>query len=118
MGVCEIKMASIDGVGLRGGLRSAVCDMLGKALANVYSFDLIIRYHELNWIFMNAGIHIYFLFVDRYHQLIANYEKKNVKQISNSTTLDSISDTEELEEGKKIQNEQVVFLVDFYLFGF
>ncbi|XP_024613554.1 LOW QUALITY PROTEIN: ankyrin repeat domain-containing protein 7 [Neophocaena asiaeorientalis asiaeorientalis] len=56
MGVCEIKMASIDGVGLRGGLR--------------------------------------------YHQLIANYEKKNVKQISNSTntTLDSISDTEELEE--------------------
>ncbi|XP_030615637.1 ankyrin repeat domain-containing protein 7 [Delphinapterus leucas] len=35
-----------------------------------------------------------------YHQLIANYEKKNVKQISNSTntTLDSISDTEELEE--------------------
>ena len=67
---------------------------------------------------MNAGIHIYFLFVDRYHQLIANYEKKNVKQISNSTTLDSLSDTEELEEGKKMQNEQVVFLVDFYLFGF
>ena len=57
----------------------------------------------------------------RYHQLIVNNEKeKKVKQISNSmnTTLGTIFDTEELQEGKKIQIEQVVFLVDFYLFGF
>ncbi|CAI9160582.1 unnamed protein product [Rangifer tarandus platyrhynchus] len=56
-----------------------------------------------------------------YHQLIANNEKeKKVKQISNSTntTLDMIFDTEELEEGENLQIEQVVFLVDFYLFGF
>lgn len=35
-----------------------------------------------------------------------------------NTTLDTIFDTEELQEGKNIQIEQVVFLVDFYLFGF
>ncbi|KAJ8783076.1 hypothetical protein J1605_009684 [Eschrichtius robustus] len=36
----------------------------------------------------------------QYHQLIANYEKKNVKQISNSTNTTLDSDTEELEEGQ------------------
>ena len=47
-------------------------------------------------------------------------KEKKVKQISNSmnTTLGTIFDTEELQEGKNIQIEQVVFLVDFYLFGF
>ena len=35
-----------------------------------------------------------------------------------NTTLGTIFDTEELQEGKNIQIEQVVFLVDFYLFGF
>ena len=59
--------------------------------------------------------------MDRYHQLIANNEKeKKVKPryLTLQTTLDMIFDTEELEEGKNLQIEQVVFLADFYLFGF
>ena len=46
--------------------------------------------------------------------------KKKVKPryLTLQTTLDTIFDTEELEEGKNLQIEQVVFLVDFYLFGF
>lgn len=70
---------------------------------------------------MNSGIYIYFLCVDRYYQLIANYGKgKKVKQVSNSkdTILDTSFDTEELKEGKKIQTEQVVFLNGFHLFAF
>lgn len=64
---------------------------------------------------MNADIHIYFLFLNRYHYLIANYGKKKVKKISyKGTTLDTTFDTE-LEEGK-IKTE-VVFLVG-YLFVF
>lgn len=36
MGVHEIKMVSVNAVGLKGCLRSAsMCDILGKALANV-----------------------------------------------------------------------------------
>lgn len=35
-GVHDIKMVSVNAVGLRGYLRSvSVCDILGKALANV-----------------------------------------------------------------------------------
>lgn len=71
---------------------------------------------------MNAGIYMYFLFVDRYHQLIANYGKgKKVEQISNpeDTTLGTTFDTKQLKEGKKkIQTEQAVFLNGFYLFAF
>lgn len=65
---------------------------------------------------MNPGIHICFLFMDRYHQLIANYgRKKNFEQMSDSedTTLGTVFDTEELKEGKKIQIKQIVLMVCF-----
>lgn len=55
---------------------------------------------------MNADIHIYFSFMDRYHQLIANYRKdKNIKKISEDKTLGTTLNTEELKEGKKIKTE-------------
>lgn len=96
-----------------------VYEILGKALANVYGFHLIIIYYEFNWLWMLEFTYIFSM--DRYHQLIANYEEeKQVKQISTSvdTILDTIFNTEELEEGKKIENEQVVSLVFFFLIDF
>lgn len=66
---------------------------------------------------MNAVVHIYLSFMGRYHQLIANYrkEKKLKSYLTEDTAWDSTFDTEELKEGKKIETEQVVFLVGFCL---